>query len=601
MPVKNKNRPDEDGRLTKYNLAVFIAIIFLSAFFRFYGLRTNPKWYSDEFVYLNAAWNLIHGLLQIGNIKWTFFTSVLPNPPLFSLINGLLLLVKYDIASMRLWVALCGVLTTVLIYFLGKELANKYAGLLSSFFFAVYPQAVMCNRRAWPHNQAMLFIALVFYGCIKYKNTKEKKWMYIAAASCGAASLTSYWVIGLFVFLFGFFLFADKRQLKTVVPAAVLPFIVFFIWAVINFRGDLAFDLKSTLAMAQAGAKYQNIFLFIVYNYFYFFRIDYFIALGTLGMFFTPKMAEKKALISIFILLSLEIFRQRSNIPIMFYPAVILTPMICIGLAMLVNFIFLSAEKIIKRKLPIYVLAVMLVPFLPAVITDCKGVSGGFNTKTADLLAVDNPGDAEAAAAYINANTVDSDIVLTSFDMMWLIKCRSTDLLFSSVQQGYTNQIFPLPMDQARFTFDSFYGNARYFVRDNIARRWTAFQDGVFNILYAMESDGWIKVFEKGEFCIYANPAFVKENEKENGKALTLIIENPIVYNNIAKSLYMNKMYDGAELELQKALAVSNDAVSHLHLGDVYKAKGMKDKAEKEYWTALQMNPAIKDASYETK
>jgi len=49
MPIKKTNNPVETEKLSKYELFILGGITILSIFFRFYNLRTNPKWYSDEF------------------------------------------------------------------------------------------------------------------------------------------------------------------------------------------------------------------------------------------------------------------------------------------------------------------------------------------------------------------------------------------------------------------------------------------------------------------------------------------------------------------------------------------------------------------------
>lgn len=584
--------PEIEKQPLKPELIVLIIIIFLSAFFRFVNLRANPKWYSDELVYINAAWNLIHGVFQTGPVKWTFFSPFLPNPPLYSIINGFLLLFNYDILATRMWVALCGVLTTVLLYFIGKELVNKNVGLLSAFLFSIYPLAIVHNRRGWPHNQAMLLIAIAFFSCLKYKNTLDKKWMYCCIISCGLATLTSYWVIGLLIFVFGFFFFVDKKELKTVVPFTLSFFSAFFILALLKFKGDLIFDIKSTWIMATAQAKHQNLVLFIINNYFNFIRIDYFIALGCIGLFFTAKKFEKISLISLFVLLSFEILRQRETIPVLFYPAVILTPLICLGLAILLNSIFSFIKKISGKKIPDIILAAMLIPFLPVVFSDFSQTLNGFNTPE-DYLAAEDCRNTEETAIYINNNVSNFDFVLASSYVSWLLKCKSADLLVTALQAGKPNNIYPLTMDKKRFAFDCSYTNAKYFVTDILTRTWMVYENGVVDIMYTMELEGWKKVFEKGEYCVFANPKFLGEKEINPD----IIIANSLIYSKIAELYFNNKIFGVAESMLQKALIVEpNDINAHFNIADVYLAEGKKNEAVKEYKIILQINPSSEEA-----
>jgi len=569
-----------------------LSIVLLSAFFRFVNLRSNPRWYSDELVYINTAWNLMHGIFQVGPVKWTFFSSFLPNPPLYSIINGILLLFHYDILTTRMWVALCGVLTTIILYFTGKELVNKKAGLLSAFFFSIYPLAIVHNRRGWPHNQAMLLIMLAFFSCLKYRNTRDKKWLSLTIVSCGLATLTSYWVVGLVIFVFGFYFFTDKKTLKTVVPGTLSFFIIFFILALLKFKGDMIFDIKSTLVMTMAQSKGKNLLLFVAGNYISFLKIDLFIALGCIGLFFTPKKFEKISLLSIFALLSFEIFRQRETIPAFFYPAVILTPFICMGLAILVDQAACFIDGLLKKRMQTFIMLVMIIPFLPVAFQDFVQTFSGFKTPE-DLLAAEDSRDTEETAKFINNNTTDYDFVLATSYLSWLLKCRSADLLVTALQEGRANDIYTLITDNKRFAYDCSYKGAKYFVTDSLTRKWIIYEDGVTEIIFKMEMEGWTKVFEKGEYRVFENPRFSGKAQPNAG----IIIENPGVYSEIAQFYFDRKVFGLAESMLKKALFIApRDISNHFNLASVYLSEGKKDGAANEYRAILQIEPSNQNA-----
>lgn len=104
-------------------------------------------------------------------------------------------------------VALSGIGTTILLYFLGKEIGDKRTGLWASFLFTIYPLAVVYTRWAFPYALGMFWIALTLYFCIKYFNTKSTKYLYFAGISTALGLLTIYYALELVLFLLVFMLF----------------------------------------------------------------------------------------------------------------------------------------------------------------------------------------------------------------------------------------------------------------------------------------------------------------------------------------------------------------------------------------------------------
>lgn len=587
-----KKNPSDEFEIkeinSKYTIIILIIIVLLSALFRLWDLRNNPKWYGDEIGYINSALSLITGKLSLGAVKWIFLIPW-PSPPFYNIVNGVLLLFKRDILILRLFCAFLGVITTVIIYLIGKEFVNKRVGLISSFVFAIYPLAININRRVFPHNLAMLFITLAFYFCLVYRRTKDKNLLFLIGIICALASLTTYWVVGLFIFVYMFFFFVDRKQLKIVFLLSISLIVIFFLWLFLQYREYFLSDIKGMMRLA-SGSRDKNFITYILQNYYNFFNIDYFIAAGIIGLLFAPKLENRIIIIGLFLSLSFEIFRQRENIPVFFYPAIILVPVLALGIGIMISRISYFITKLTKRQITDIVVTFIIIPFLPFAYNDFRQCSSGFVTKM-DYWAIQNHIDLEETAIFVNANVKEEDFVLASSNLWWLVKCNSADLVQSAAQNGITSDFIPVPLDKNRFIFNCDYKKAKYLIIDNLVRRWMISQNGVIDILHNIETEGWKKVFERGEYVVYANPLIFKEKEQN------IIIGNPYIYSVLGKKYFDLKLYDNALLEFKKCLAiVPNDEITHLNIAITYHVKGDKENAIREYKRTLEINPSNKEA-----
>lgn len=76
----------------------------------------------------------------------TTYTFV-AHPPLFYLISGFAMKIfGYNLTVARSLTAIYGVLSTLLLFFIGKELSRKAVGLAAAFLFAIFPLAILYNR-----------------------------------------------------------------------------------------------------------------------------------------------------------------------------------------------------------------------------------------------------------------------------------------------------------------------------------------------------------------------------------------------------------------------------------------------------------------------
>ncbi|MBI4036572.1 glycosyltransferase family 39 protein [Candidatus Daviesbacteria bacterium] len=139
------------------------------------------------------------------------------------LIYPFLLAAKGDPLVLGYVASFLGILTTVLLYFLGKELFSKKVGLLASFFYASLPLVIYYDQKPYPSGISFLsvLLALSLY-LSKYSN----KWWVVFAIAYGMVfhihpSLAPILFVGLY---WAFW----HRQLitKKIILLSILAFII---------------------------------------------------------------------------------------------------------------------------------------------------------------------------------------------------------------------------------------------------------------------------------------------------------------------------------------------------------------------------------------
>ncbi|MEK6646405.1 MAG: glycosyltransferase family 39 protein [Candidatus Firestonebacteria bacterium] len=583
---------------------IMTIILLISLFLRTWNLRNTPCWYGDEFIYFTGAWELINGSLRIGALKWSFFSYFLPNPPLWYIITGLLLKIfTYDILIARLWTAILGVIATLFIYFTGKELISKRAGIWASFIFAIYPLAVIHNRWSFIHNQAMLLIFTCFYFCIKFYNTRRNHWLNLAILSAGLASITCYWIIGIFLFLYVFVFITDRKKIVKTIALSIVPIVLLLIAMFIKDGDRLFYEIKRIISETNRGTAQKTIFDTIKYifnNYVNFFKIDYMIFLGGIGIFFIQKRFYKYVSLIFFFFLSIEIFRQRSNIPVFFYPAIGLVPILPIGVAALfdrasqiIEKLLLKAnkQKILKWTTAIFSLILVLV-FSPMVKESFTGVITSKLKTKIDYWANESVENTEATAKFINEKIGKDDFVIASGELRWLLKCKTTLLTQVSAKEGvpYDPDVI---IEDKDFFFDCSHTNAKFFVLDNIERRWTMWQGGCMEVVYKMEKENWVPIKQIGEYIVYANPKLnpdiANTNRQYGGVS---IINNPDAYAKIAEQYFNKGDFNMAAYEMEKAARLRpNDPQMYYNLGAIYYNKKEFSKVRTNWEIVLKLDP----------
>lgn len=618
----------------KITLLLFAAIIALLLFLRFYNLETNPLWYGDECEDTDTAWFMIHGHPQIRAIIDTSIAPYKARPPLFYLLGGLSqIIMGKGVYSMRIFTAFLSLLTGIILFLLGKTLFNTKTGLTALFLFAIYPVLIIHNRWAFSHNLSMFMNITIFFLAVKYIQEKKDKWFYLLCSSVSISMVSNYFNAVLFPFLLLIIFMVDRKKIWIGSLIAIsLP--VLFVSSMTIVTGKIFIeDMKNLFNFVKPGSRYEHklaaadapFYYKIAVNYYNFIKMDIFMLFGFLGLFIKPGLSifpdntntnitsfkkflynnkDRMLLPMIFFLLSIEIFRERTNIPWFSYPALIFFPFLILGLALFLNKAAEIAAKLIspvmgfsKEKSVFYfsnvLLLVALVPFSKNLPGNIQSTANMFKTPI-DNFCVQSSSNAVKLAEFINKNTVKNDFIICMPNISWLLTCQTADLLQTVAIEGTECFHYPANMPKNRFYFDCHYNKAKLIIMDQITRIWGIYNTGCIEKLDIMEKERWQLVYQLGEYSVFSNPNY--PNQTLKGQP-ALIINNPGIYNKLGADAFNKKMFNDAADEFQKALIINPGiAEINLNLAITFFNLGKKDMARKYLNEVLRLDPQNKNA-----
>jgi len=530
----------------------FLLIIMLSIFLRFWDLEIIPRWYSDEGTELNIAWNLVNGHIRMFAITYTF----VPHPPLFFIVAGIgLKIFGNELVVLRMLTATYGVLTTILLYFIGKELFNKRVGLLASFLFAIYPTALIYNRIAFTHNQFMFLSILTFYVFLRYINTRRDRYFYLTCVCVAMSLVSEYTAIVSFISLFLLSFLYDRKGIKTAIVTSLAPVIVLVVLMLIlyptYFVKDVLFQFKRIgfvklifgleliaislviyLFKKQIKHISKNILAQLREDFSWLFK-DYaelikpsYILIAIICFFaildcqspqgiLTLPYTESIYMYGIFGLFLIDHKQKRNTAFLFFIPLLglfcVVTPNInrilpilpyfALGLAIMVFKVyelFLHHAKLSGKISQVLVAILLIHPFLFITYND---VSAFLDRHRGDIEPIE---DDLAIAKFINERVDSEDIVLAPPYIYQLIQCHTTHLHQAEAIQGKPTYDLGY-INPERFLFNCSYRNAKFIIIDNSTRKESYIEQPPLR-----EIDSEIKRWPMhliGEYIIYENPS----------------------------------------------------------------------------------------------
>lgn len=487
-------------------IALFWSVLYLP------NLRTSPPWYGDEILTLDIGKSLIRGEMVNRAMYCTFASFNYNYQPAFAFFVGLCSsLTNGDILGGRLFSVSLSLFTALLGYwFLGRRF-----GFGCGFFFALlllgYSQAIIHYRWIYPHN--MVGLGLFAATCLLMRPANPRKDLKAGLfLSLGAGShlLALHSVIVSIVLR----LFRPRSWFSIGLPPLLLMggtiLAINFVW-----NGWAVEDLKNLQSTYQAYSKenapgwkwLENIALFFMQDKFHWAaaigaaiclrRRAYALALSTLCMVFI-------------------LTKNRQNLPLFYYQAMVVLPLLAATIAVASRFLCntsfrkLAASRLRRGGrffLPLFGVFLALIN-IPSVL------SSRLPVRIHPWVVAENR-DYETAAAWLNARTRPSDLVICYWNLGWLLKCRNADVLMVTAWHGLPagDNYDPLPA-RDRFRFSLEINQAKYFVITELDERWAYGQGSVFSFLKDAGVFSWPLVFQSGFVRILQNPSFVSDFQK---------------------------------------------------------------------------------------
>lgn len=160
------------------------AVLILAGWLRFTELVKRDFWYDEAFTGIVVRESFAKMMEMLMNDV---------HPPLYYLSLKLFaLFFNYNVFSLRLFSAIFGFASVVLVYLLAKRLFGKKAALYSSFISAISPLAIQYSQEARMYSMLVFFILIATYFFVLALETGKKKFFAGWGIFMGLSALIHY-------------------------------------------------------------------------------------------------------------------------------------------------------------------------------------------------------------------------------------------------------------------------------------------------------------------------------------------------------------------------------------------------------------------------
>ena len=230
-----------------------------------------PTLFSDETSYGIMSWGLLNGKLVGLNLPGPWLNNV-PNffkieqypanlalpytmdwmqslsivspfmlPFLCPLISApVIAFFGFSAVTIRFAYVLMSTVSVVFVFLIGRHFSNRI-GLIGAGFMAFTAYAVNFGSKAFMDNGVLLFFVITIFSFLKFKETENHRYLYLAAIAAGLCTLTK---IGFGFLALGFLILAlffdsrKKRDAARIMPISLGIFLVMIIgYLLINYQG----------------------------------------------------------------------------------------------------------------------------------------------------------------------------------------------------------------------------------------------------------------------------------------------------------------------------------------------------------------------------
>jgi 4-amino-4-deoxy-L-arabinose transferase-like glycosyltransferase len=507
-------------------IGLLVLIVGLAAYLRLAQLAENPPWYSDEGTEVDIAAHWLHGEMQYLAINQS--TLIAARLPLFPLLlSGVFRLTGVSIISLRLFTALLGVISVLLLYtFVRVSRADRALALLAALLLAIYPEAVVYARLGFMYNLLTPLALLSAIGLWRYLDRRNRSGLALAAGSIGLGTIGA---LSMLIFVLPLIVIVAVRRWRDLLwslPLVALPVALYAAFMLVTAPQAFLFDLRFTLSrlgtipfLQQPIAIVTNIATLLARGPW---------LLAALAGWFVLRPGRWQWFNLLFFVLPLIALGRTSWLlgGQGFYYFIPLLPWVALGAACLLRVgvpaIWRSIEsgsRALFERWPrrqwriqtraaqmMAALAVITIVIAPLVLSTgflAAQVQGRLPTVMDDLLI--DPSAARDAADFINRETAADDLVIASPGWAWLLHAHATDFQQAVAAAGHTTPHFPGDIPPDRFAFDPRVAQAKFVAIDNAWRNWAASRiPKVAEMMRQVEQ--WPLARQSGNIAVYRNP-----------------------------------------------------------------------------------------------
>lgn len=223
---------------------LLVGILLLASFLRLYRISDYMTFLGDEGRDVLIVKGILEGdftLLGPRASAGDFFTG----PIYYYFMAPFLWLFQLDPVGPAIMIALLGIVTVFLVYWFGKTIFGKNAGLIAALLYTISPLVISYSRSSWNPNP-MPFFSLVFL-LVLYKALKTgKKLLFFVIGFLYGIMLQLHYIelfmgVILFVIIFLYQLFYDRKR---ILVKYVTRYGIIFVGFLVGFSPFLAFEVR---------------------------------------------------------------------------------------------------------------------------------------------------------------------------------------------------------------------------------------------------------------------------------------------------------------------------------------------------------------------
>mgnify|MGYP001160646836 CR=1 FL=1 len=492
------------GRFPALGIFLLITAIWLVLYLP--HLRTSPPWYNDETLTHKTAMDLVHGQATLYGMWGTFWHPHNPYQPFYHLLAGLFgLATNGDILGSRFFNALLAWATALAIHFIGRRSLGRMPSLFAALMFLVYDQSVIHFRMTYAHNLCGLGILIMTLFLLRPASRRNDLRaglglalaagahpLFIHAATAGGISRIKHW----------------KSFFPLFLPAGLmvglslgLNFLFQRQW-LFDDLSLLKYTFFSRAASDGTGAK-------AIENLWFFLRQDWFHSAIALGLLVSARRRLYPILfVGGFVLFMLV--KNRQNLTLFYYQAIIILPTLCLAWASLFIFIRKSARRYNRLAfLPGKQAACLLflLPLIGFFHMFPLSLSGKVYARC-QYWATQSAEEVEELAKWINERTTETDFVPCANSISWLLKAKTANYLQIVTWYGYPTQGYDFGNKRERFRYDVSLENARYAIVGDHEKKWAFNEPNVNELVKKLQNEKWPTVWRGSNYVILENPKY---------------------------------------------------------------------------------------------